>query len=761
MKPALDREQARAKADTEQRRKIFVGGLPKNLSDDKLEEYFSRFGFVQKCYVVKDAFTGKTRGFGFVIFGTQEGFEAVLDAPDHFIEGQEIHIKPAQARDDELGEEIPEEIPRGREQNKKKQVRQSKMNLQYQSESFSPNARNNRGNPKRGTSNYYQNPNFDGGNAYPSPYGFEQESDHHYNQNTGYSPDMRYGFGGNSRGGHKQGTFGISDGAASHGHQQYENSRKPQNFSSYQESAYTNSPITYQSEHSHLQNQYPRNGYPDQLISPVSAKRNPRQERNYPDTDQGSPQNGVQNSMSFSPKSRQPTAESFSRHENQFMKPTKVTQLQEHDMQPVPYTTPAKDGFSQPYKLSNQLDESQAAGKSPQVFQSTPLNNRSAGGFSNPVRSANKHFSGLQQIPENESQKLSGEHVSQSTNRVNQHSNHNPVLQSNPGSQLEDDLPQESDHLIEDFHFFGQSPNPNDPQQKVSPTNQPDSLRLQSRNQLSNSINYGQAGDSLMGASSQYPLANVQNPGRFIASSSNVILHNGMPRPDNAGSGQAVKPQFSHKQIIQSSQKQGYSMFAPTPTPLAPGFQRSNDGGSGTQIRKKTHLHSDRTISHEDMFKKQAQLSPAQQAAKLHYYAGNMHYAPMNGMSNVADPRSPLNQQTPVHAYSPPNGGLPDPTGHGVRPPFSNAIYTRINHPAKVFHRSEQAIGHSQSHNVWPAQEHQNGPVYHHHQPPGSTPFVDKHATQPRRTHLDGNVCIPIDEDGDYDDQELQKATDF
>jgi len=50
------------KDKNELKRKLFVGGLPKNLPDDELHRYFSQFGEVQKAYVVKDFRTGKTRG---------------------------------------------------------------------------------------------------------------------------------------------------------------------------------------------------------------------------------------------------------------------------------------------------------------------------------------------------------------------------------------------------------------------------------------------------------------------------------------------------------------------------------------------------------------------------------------------------------------------------------------------------------------------------------------------------------------------------
>jgi hypothetical protein len=98
VKPALDRAQARNKEEIDRRRKAFVGGLPRNLPDHELHAYFQQFGSIQKCYVVKDPNTGKTRGFGFVIFGTEEGFEAALGKTDHSIKGKEVHLKSAMSK---------------------------------------------------------------------------------------------------------------------------------------------------------------------------------------------------------------------------------------------------------------------------------------------------------------------------------------------------------------------------------------------------------------------------------------------------------------------------------------------------------------------------------------------------------------------------------------------------------------------------------------------------------------------------------------
>lgn len=61
-KQALGKEKAKLNEEEEMKRKIFVGGLPRNLPDFELYKHFGMFGRVQKAYVVKNCATGKTRG---------------------------------------------------------------------------------------------------------------------------------------------------------------------------------------------------------------------------------------------------------------------------------------------------------------------------------------------------------------------------------------------------------------------------------------------------------------------------------------------------------------------------------------------------------------------------------------------------------------------------------------------------------------------------------------------------------------------------
>lgn len=51
-----------------QYRKIFVGGLPHNLTDEDFKMFFLQFGEIEDCAILKDKRTGKPRGFGFVTY---------------------------------------------------------------------------------------------------------------------------------------------------------------------------------------------------------------------------------------------------------------------------------------------------------------------------------------------------------------------------------------------------------------------------------------------------------------------------------------------------------------------------------------------------------------------------------------------------------------------------------------------------------------------------------------------------------------------
>lgn len=49
-------------------RKLFVGGLPTSATKEEVQEYFEQYGPVEMCTIKTDVVSGRSRGFGFLIY---------------------------------------------------------------------------------------------------------------------------------------------------------------------------------------------------------------------------------------------------------------------------------------------------------------------------------------------------------------------------------------------------------------------------------------------------------------------------------------------------------------------------------------------------------------------------------------------------------------------------------------------------------------------------------------------------------------------
>jgi cold-inducible RNA-binding protein len=59
-------------------KKLYVGNLPFNASDESLNEVFSQAGTVQSAKIIMDRDTGRSKGFGFVEMSSdQEAADAI------------------------------------------------------------------------------------------------------------------------------------------------------------------------------------------------------------------------------------------------------------------------------------------------------------------------------------------------------------------------------------------------------------------------------------------------------------------------------------------------------------------------------------------------------------------------------------------------------------------------------------------------------------------------------------------------------------
>ncbi|XP_053319043.1 heterogeneous nuclear ribonucleoprotein D-like isoform X2 [Spea bombifrons] len=87
--------------------KMFIGGLSWDTSKKDLSEYLSRFGEVVDCTIKTDPVTGRSRGFGFVLFKDAISVDKVLETKEHKLDGKLIDPKRAKAL---KGKEPPKKV---------------------------------------------------------------------------------------------------------------------------------------------------------------------------------------------------------------------------------------------------------------------------------------------------------------------------------------------------------------------------------------------------------------------------------------------------------------------------------------------------------------------------------------------------------------------------------------------------------------------------------------------------------------------------
>lgn len=80
-------------------RKLFIGGLSWDTTNESLRAAFESFGTVEEAVVVTDAATGKSRGFGFVRYGSEEEAQEALQGMNGVeLDGRRLRVD--MARDD-------------------------------------------------------------------------------------------------------------------------------------------------------------------------------------------------------------------------------------------------------------------------------------------------------------------------------------------------------------------------------------------------------------------------------------------------------------------------------------------------------------------------------------------------------------------------------------------------------------------------------------------------------------------------------------
>jgi len=83
---------------------IYVGNLSSQTTEDDLRKAFEAFGQVESANVIKDKFTGESRGFGFVQMPSkQEAQKAIEQMNGTDLMGRTVNVNEARPRTERRG----------------------------------------------------------------------------------------------------------------------------------------------------------------------------------------------------------------------------------------------------------------------------------------------------------------------------------------------------------------------------------------------------------------------------------------------------------------------------------------------------------------------------------------------------------------------------------------------------------------------------------------------------------------------------------
>lgn len=79
-------------------KKAYVGNLSYNTDEAGLESFFSECGEVSEVKLIKDYETGRSKGFAFVSFGSDDAFNAAIEKNGSELDGRSLRINKAEDR---------------------------------------------------------------------------------------------------------------------------------------------------------------------------------------------------------------------------------------------------------------------------------------------------------------------------------------------------------------------------------------------------------------------------------------------------------------------------------------------------------------------------------------------------------------------------------------------------------------------------------------------------------------------------------------
>lgn len=85
---------------------LYVGNIPFKSTEDDLKNAFGQYGTVTKVNIIKDRFSGESRGFGFVEMGSESEGKAAIDGMNGVdFEGRTLKVNEAHSQGERRGRE--------------------------------------------------------------------------------------------------------------------------------------------------------------------------------------------------------------------------------------------------------------------------------------------------------------------------------------------------------------------------------------------------------------------------------------------------------------------------------------------------------------------------------------------------------------------------------------------------------------------------------------------------------------------------------
>ena len=80
---------------------IYVGNLPYSVGEEDLQGIFSEFGEIESVKIITDKYSGRSKGFGFVVMENDDEAKAAIENLNgKSVDNREITVNEARPRND-------------------------------------------------------------------------------------------------------------------------------------------------------------------------------------------------------------------------------------------------------------------------------------------------------------------------------------------------------------------------------------------------------------------------------------------------------------------------------------------------------------------------------------------------------------------------------------------------------------------------------------------------------------------------------------